>query len=104
EHGLRAGDVVVLVGTHHIDFYATWLGCVWLGAIPTVLAEPSVRVAKEIYWSRLGELLARIGAWGLAADPKLKVENSLLAVPHVFRYDEIAQGAGPVPPRADCQP
>jgi hypothetical protein len=36
-------------------------------------AEPSVRVAKEIYWSRLGELLARIGAWGLAADPKLKI-------------------------------
>ena len=99
EHGLRAGDVVVLVGTHHIDFYAAWLGCVWLGGIPTVLAEPSVRVAKEIYWSRLGELLARIGAWGLAADPKLKIENSLLVVPHTFRYDEIAAGAGPVPPR-----
>src|SRR5438067_1293434 len=61
--GLRAGDVVVLVGTHHIDFYASWLGCVWLGAIPTVLAEPSVRVAKEIYWARLSELLSRIGAW-----------------------------------------
>jgi acyl-CoA synthetase (AMP-forming)/AMP-acid ligase II len=104
EHGLRAGDVVVLVGTHHIDFYATWLGCVWLGAIPTVLAEPSVRVAKEIYWARLGELLARIGAWGLAADPKLKIENSLLAVPHVFRYDQIAAGSGPAPPRALCPP
>src|ERR1700677_1680844 len=56
QQGLRAGDVVVLVGTHHIDFYAAWLGCVWLGAIPTVLAEPSVRVAKEVYWSRLSEL------------------------------------------------
>ena len=90
EHGLRPGDVVVLVGTHHIDFYAAWLGCVWLGAIPTVLAEPSVRVAKEVYWARLSELLARIGAWGLAADPKLRIENSLLVVPHVFRYDQIA--------------
>lgn len=104
EQGLRAGDVVVLVGTHHIDFYAAWLGCVWLGAIPTVLAEPSVRVAKEIYWSRLGELLARIGAWGMAHDPKLKIENSLLGVARTFRYDEVAAGAGPLPPRAKCAP
>jgi acyl-CoA synthetase (AMP-forming)/AMP-acid ligase II len=104
EHGLRPGDVVVLVGTHHIDFYPAWLGCVWLGAIPTVLAEPSVRVARDVYWSRLGQLLARIGAWGLAADPKLKIENSLLGVPHTIRYDEIAGGAGPRPPRADCRP
>ncbi|MBI3837588.1 MAG: AMP-binding protein [Planctomycetia bacterium] len=104
EHGLRAGDVVVLVGTHHIDFYAAWLGCVWLGAIPTVLAEPSVRVAKDVYWSRMSELLQRIGAWGLAADPMLKIENSLLVVPHTFRYDEIAAGSGPIPPRAACRP
>jgi acyl-CoA synthetase (AMP-forming)/AMP-acid ligase II len=104
EHGLRAGDVVVLVGTHHIDFYAAWLGCLWLGAIPTVLAEPSVRVAKEVYWSRMGELLERIGAWGLAADPKLKIENDLLRVPHTSRYDEIAGGTGPQPPRAECRP
>ncbi len=104
EEGLRAGDVVVLCGTHHIDFYAAWLGCLWLGAIPTVLAEPSVRIAKEIYWTRLSELLMRIGAWGLAVDPKLQVEASLLAVPHTFRYDQIAAGAGPIPPHANCRP
>lgn len=104
EHGLKAGDVVVLVGTHHIDYYAAWLGAVWLGAIPTVLAEPSVRVAKEVYWQRLGELLERIGAWGLAADPKLKIENALVNLPHLFRYDEIAAGTGPTPPRAAVRP
>lgn len=99
EHNLKPGDVVVLIGTHHIDFYAAWLGCIWLGAVPTVLAEPSVRVAKEVYWARLSALLDRIGAWGLSVDPKLKIENSLLSVPHVFRYDDIAAGAGPIPPR-----
>jgi acyl-CoA synthetase (AMP-forming)/AMP-acid ligase II len=61
-------------------------------------------VAKEIYGSRLGEVLARMGAWGLAADPKLKIENDLLHVPRTFRYDEIAAGAGPEPPRAACRP
>jgi acyl-CoA synthetase (AMP-forming)/AMP-acid ligase II len=104
EQGLRAGDVVVLVGTHHIDFYAAWLGCAWLGAIPTVLAEPSVRVAKEIYWARLGELLSRIGAWGMAHDPKLKIENSLLGLARTFCYDQVAAGNGPVPARATCTP
>ncbi len=103
--GLRRGDVVVLLGTHHIDFYAAWLGCVWLGAIPTVLAEPSVRVAKEIYWSRLGELLRRIEGWGIAADPHIKIEQSLLSVRHVHRYDAIASHPNPaterIAPRMD---
>lgn len=96
-HGLRPGSVVVFVGTHHIDFYAAWLGCVWLGAIPTVLAEPSVRVAKEIYWRRMDELLKRIEGWGIAADPRLKVEQSLLSIGGIHRYDAIASFAGPAP-------
>ncbi len=104
EHGLKRGDVVVLVGTHHIDFYAAWLGCVWLGAVPTVLAEPSVRVAKEVYWSRLSDLLERIGAWGLAMDPKVKVEQGLLHVPRTFRYDDIAAATGPIPAQAEVAP
>ena len=82
-HGLRPGDVVVLVGTHHIDFYAAWLGCVWLGAIPTVLAEPSVRVAKEINWSRLSDWSDESGL-GAGRGSEHKIEQPLLAVPHVL--------------------
>src|SRR5262245_58450778 len=48
ESKVSKGDVVVLVGTHHIDFYAAWLGAVWIGAIPTVIAEPSVRIDRGI--------------------------------------------------------
>lgn len=99
EHGLKRGDVVVLLGTHHIDFYAAWLGCVWLGAIPTVLAEPTVRVAKDIYWSRLRELLSRVEAWGLALDPRVKLDEQIPLPGHAYRYDQIAAGAGPAPPR-----
>jgi fatty-acyl-CoA synthase len=96
KQGLRRGDVVVFLGTHHIDFYAAWLGCVWLGAVPTVLAEPTVRIDKEIYWSRLRQLLARIDGWGVAAEPKIKIEQHLAST-RVYRYDEIAGGADPVP-------
>ncbi len=105
EQGLRRGEVVLFLGTHHIDFYPAWLGCVWLGAIPTVLAEPTVRIDKKVYWSRLGELIRRIEAWGVAADPRIKIEQQLAAIPRMLRYDEIASGAGPVPspisPRPD---
>ena len=87
--GVRRGDIVVLIGTHQIDLYGVWLGCVWLGAIPTILAEPSVRVNPEIYWSRLGELLRRINAWGLAYDPKVKIQRELLMVPQAHAYDAI---------------
>jgi len=95
--GLRRGDVVLFLGTHHIDFYPAWLGCVWLGGIPTVLAEPTVRIDKQIYWARLGELIRRIEAWGVAADPRIKFEQQLAAIPRMFRFDEIADGIGPVP-------
>jgi len=66
--GVGAGQRVVLIGTHHIDFYGAWLGAVWLGAVPCVLAEPSVRMDRTEYELRLTTLLQRIGAkallWG----------------------------------------
>jgi acyl-CoA synthetase (AMP-forming)/AMP-acid ligase II len=95
--GLKKGEVLVLVGTHHIDLYAVWLGAVWLGAIPTVLAEPSVRIDPEVYWHRLGELLHRIQAWGLASDPRVKIGESFAAGRRLLRYPEIAQGTEPPP-------
>lgn len=101
--GLRRGDVVVFLGTHHIDFYAAWLGCVWLGAVPTVLAEPSVRVDKQIYWTRMRQLLQRIEGWGVAADPRIKIDQEL-AQSRVFRYDEIAAGGGPIPAPVSPRP
>jgi acyl-CoA synthetase (AMP-forming)/AMP-acid ligase II len=101
---IRPGDIVALIGTHHIDFYATWLGCVWCGGVPTVLAEPSVRIAKEIYWSRLNQLFARIGLWGAVLDPRLKIDDRLMETIRVGRYDEIAADQGVVSDRHRPQP
>ncbi|CAN5199355.1 hypothetical protein BH10PLA2_BH10PLA2_10630 [soil metagenome] len=103
--GFRRGHVLVLMGTHHIDLYAVWLGCLWLGVIPTILAEPSVRVDKGIYWSRLGHLFSRIEAKALALAPSIKFDQQIAGIEPVFRYDEIAGGSGstpdPVVPEAD---
>jgi acyl-CoA synthetase (AMP-forming)/AMP-acid ligase II len=99
ERGVRRGDVVVLMGTHHADLYAGWLGCVWLGAVPSVLAEPSVRIDRGVYWSRLKELLARIDARALLADPAVGVDTTWPAACPRFTYEEAAApGPAPVDP------
>ena len=101
--GLRRGDVLVMVGTHHIDFYAVWLGCVWLGAIPTVLAEPSVRIDQQVYWARLGELLERIKAWGLALARSTRRRSGQLRRPNA-RLAVRRNPAGQCSTAATCKP
>lgn len=97
--GVKRGDVVVLIGTHHIDFYANWLGAVWLGAIPTILAEPSVRIDKQIYWTRLAALLERIQAKAVTIDPRIKVESDWSVNMLRFTYSQVAESAGETPER-----
>ena len=93
--GVERGDVVVLIGTHHPDFPANWLACAWLGAVPTVLAEPSVRVDRGVYWSRLRHLLDRIDARTLVTDPSVTVDASWPAERPRFTYEETVAFAGP---------
>ena len=96
--GVRRGDVVVLLGTHHPDLYACWLGAVWLGAIPTVLAEPSVRIDRGVYVARLGVLLERIQARVIAHDPGLSGAFPSGPLVHAG-YDVIASSDDPAPAR-----
>lgn len=100
QQGIKRGDVVVLIGTHHIDFYANWLGIVWLGAIPTVLAEPSVRIDKQIYWSQRAALFERIQAKAITVDPRIKVESDVLR----FNYSEVANSEGDAPKPINANP
>ena len=77
------------------DFPANWLACAWLGAVPTVLAEPSVRVDRGVYWSRLRQLLDRIDARTLVTDPSATVDASWPAERPRFTYEETVAFAGP---------
>src|SRR5262245_51559667 len=44
EAGVRAGEIVAIVMPHTELLAAAWLGALMRGAIPTILAEPSVRM------------------------------------------------------------
>jgi acyl-CoA synthetase (AMP-forming)/AMP-acid ligase II len=99
EQGVKRGDVVILMGTHHPDFHACWLGCVWLGAVPSVLAEPSVRVDREVYWGRLKALFDRIDARVFLADPTIAVDEALLARSRRTYVEAVAEGPGADPPQ-----
>jgi acyl-CoA synthetase (AMP-forming)/AMP-acid ligase II len=95
--GIEKGEIVILIGTHHIDFYAAWLGAVWIGAVPSVLAEPSVRIDKEIYWTRLAELLERIGAKMLATDPRIEIDEARFGSTRRTTYSSLATHDGKAP-------
>jgi fatty-acyl-CoA synthase len=95
ERGVKRGDVVVLMGTHHPDLHASWLGCVWLGAVPSVLAEPSVRIDRAVYWSRLQALLERLDARALLTDPAIGVDTTWPAQRPRFTYEDVAASSAP---------
>jgi len=96
--GVERGDVVALMGGHDLDFYLVWLGAVWYGAVPCVLPEPSVRVDRAIYWSRLEMMLQFAGVKLLAVGSGVGEVGSSWTnqIPH-FTYADVAAGEGPVP-------
>jgi acyl-CoA synthetase (AMP-forming)/AMP-acid ligase II len=97
--GVRPGDVVVLIGTHHPDLYGAWLGAVWCGAIPTILAEPSVRIDRAEYAARLGRLLSAVGASLVLLSPELMQGWQPPGDQRTASYSELVQG-----PRAAGEP
>ena len=91
--GVCRGDIVVLVGTHHVDAPACWLGAVWLGAVPTFLAEPQVRIDRDVYWARLAALLERLDAKALLRDPKVTLDASWPTARFSDTYDAMVAPA-----------
>jgi acyl-CoA synthetase (AMP-forming)/AMP-acid ligase II len=58
--GVGHGDLVALVVPHGEALAAAWLGAVLRGAVPTILAEPSVRMPAEVYADMLGHLVRHL--------------------------------------------
>lgn len=102
--GVKRGDVVVLIGTHDANLHGVWLGVVWLGAVPTILAEPSVRVDRGIYWSRLAALLRHVNARVVATSSAVETGAVDLGGTTLVRYSELTAARGGAPRPVEARP
>src|SRR5579864_6274055 len=55
--GMKENDVVVIILEHGADLFYAWLGAVLLGAVPSIVAYPSVKIPLKIYQGTLRLLL-----------------------------------------------
>jgi fatty-acyl-CoA synthase len=64
QEGLRAGDTVILIMPQGIPLMAAFVGAMYLGAIPTILAYPNFKVEPAKY---------RLGLTGVSANLKARL-------------------------------
>lgn len=74
--GIRPGQVVGLVLPQGIELIQTWLGCLILGAIPTILPPPGIRQPRELWHQNLRHVVTYAGARALVHAPDLPQELS----------------------------
>lgn len=80
--GLRAGDLVLIFLDHHRSLYASFLGALMVGCIPSFMPCPSPNQDPKRYWSSHKTLLERIEPGALVAEAvhlQAMQENGLVA-------------------------
>jgi len=71
DHGVTSGQVVGLVLPQGIELIQTWLGCLVLGAIPTILPPPGERQPPKLWRQNLRHVIIYTGARALVHGPEL---------------------------------
>jgi len=61
-HGLKAGDTVVLVMPQGLPLLAAFVGALFIGAIPAILAYPTFKIEPEKYRQGLTGVTKNLGA------------------------------------------
>jgi len=95
EHGIGAGDRVVILMPQGIAAMSAFAGAMMLGAVPAFLAYPNFKVEAEKYRSGLAGVTANLKAKAVVIDEafpeemvghvSLGAETKLLGVLHFFR-------------------
>jgi acyl-CoA synthetase (AMP-forming)/AMP-acid ligase II len=68
----KPGDLVLIFLKHHPDLYASFVGCMLMGAIPSLMPYPNPKQDSALVWQSHNELLHRI-------QPKLLVVSESFA-------------------------
>jgi acyl-CoA synthetase (AMP-forming)/AMP-acid ligase II len=95
--GIGRGKTVALIGEADLAFHGVWFGALWVGALPMVLPDPSVRMDREIYCTRLAFILAYAEVDLLALSSRVDLGSYLANEVKIATYDEIVEEA-PRPP------
>ncbi|MBW2730821.1 MAG: AMP-binding protein [Deltaproteobacteria bacterium] len=69
-HGVRAGEVVVLIQEQDADLVASFVGAILHGAYPSIFAFPSPKISREIYLNTLDQLLQHSAARAVIASAR----------------------------------
>ena len=69
--GIVPGDRIVVILRHGLDLYAAYIGAMLMGAVPSMFAHPSPKLAEDVYFETIGSLLRGSRAKALVAYPEL---------------------------------
>lgn len=59
--GLPNGTVIAIILTHSVEIYASFLGSIMAGLVPTIMPFPTPKQDREKYWQSHAELFALSG-------------------------------------------
>jgi fatty-acyl-CoA synthase len=65
---VRRGDVVLIFLANSLDLYASYIGAMWMGAIPSFMPLPSAKQQAARYWAAHIALLDRIKPAAILTD------------------------------------
>lgn len=68
-HGVRHGDVVILMIPQGVQLMAAFMGAMFLGAVPTILACPNTKIEAHKYSQGLNGMISHLQARLAVVDP-----------------------------------
>ena len=69
--GVNTGDIVIIMIRHRIELYASFIGTIIHGAIPSFMPCPNVKQRAEIFWPSHRKLFDRIKPGGFITEADL---------------------------------
>ncbi|WP_175414880.1 AMP-binding protein [Nibricoccus aquaticus] len=108
QSGLQPGEVVLIVLPHSTDLFASFMGAMLAGVIPSFMPPRTDKQEQGLYWSSHQKLFARIGAGALLTTREYETlihENIPGLSLRLLAIEDVAQVSSsvpvPIPPITD---
>jgi fatty-acyl-CoA synthase len=95
-HGVQSGDVVLIILRHGPELFASFLGAMLIGALPSFLPFLTSKQNPELYWTSHATVFARTGA-RLLVTWKDNLQSLRAALPDVSIAIHLKEDTLPTP-------